>query len=79
MKRSSCEKTMGDFRDQIAQHLKKLREDAVLTQVQLAKRLESTQKQISRIESGKSNFTIDFVAAWCWVCGQKVPEIIIKQ
>ena len=67
MKRSSCEKTMGDFRDQIAQHLKKLREDAVLTQVQLAKRLESTQKQISRIESGKSNFTIDF--ACCMLHG----------
>lgn len=53
------------------QSLKDWRSKANLTQIQLAGKMSTTQKQISRAESGRANLTIDFISGWAYNCGHK--------
>ena len=48
------------------------REDAGLTQAELARRLGCTQQAIAQAERWEANPTIDFMRRWAEHCGQSV-------
>ena len=52
--------------------LRRIREGAGLSQVELAKLLGTTQKQVSRCENG-GNITLTTVHAWYVACKQDLP------
>lgn len=52
--------------------LKRIREAAGLSQMTLAKKMQTTQKQISRAESG-SNLTLATIHAYYMACGHDLP------
>ncbi len=52
--------------------LKRIREAAGLSQIELALKLQTTQKQISRAESG-SNLTLATIFRWYSACGLEPP------
>ncbi len=53
--------------------LKKTRQDAGITQVQIAKKLKITQSQISKVERGERR--LDFIELRRWLRALKVPII----
>ena len=46
---------------EVGARLRKFREDAGLTQAQLAEKMQVESTTVSKIEAGKWNFTIDFL------------------
>lgn len=52
--------------------LRRVREGAGLSQVELAELLGSTQKQVSRCENG-CNITLSTIHAWYIACKQDLP------
>ena len=48
-------------RRDIGARLRKFREEAKLTQAQLAEKMQVDDTTVSKIEAGKWNFTIDFL------------------
>ncbi len=53
----------------LRQHLKKLRKDANLTQVDLAAKLGDEQSYISKIERGERYVDLLLYVDWCRACG----------
>ncbi|MBP9717104.1 MAG: helix-turn-helix transcriptional regulator [Candidatus Pacebacteria bacterium] len=51
---------------------RRIREAAGLSQTELAEKLQTTQKQVSRVESG-SNPTLATIMKWYIACGQEPP------
>lgn len=68
---------MQEFRRSIAQQLKAWREAAGYTQVELAKVLGTTQKQVSRMESCTQthNLTIDMVFKFAFACEKSIALV----
>lgn len=52
--------------------LRRVREAAGLSQAELAVNLQTTQKQISRVEGG-SNITLETIYRWYVACNTAVP------
>ncbi|MGD8353775.1 MAG: helix-turn-helix transcriptional regulator [Pseudomonadota bacterium] len=48
------------------------REEAGLTQVELALRLKVTQQAVAQAERWQSNPTVGFMASWVEACGKKM-------
>lgn len=53
----------------LRQHLRKLRKDAKLSQVELAARLGEDQSYVSKIERGERYVDLLFYMDWCRACG----------
>jgi len=51
--------------------LRTVREDAALTQAQLAEKLGITQQAVARAERWNSNPTVGFIQRWANACGQR--------
>lgn len=58
----------------LQKHLKKLRLDAGLSQVELAARLQEEQSNISRTERGIRYVDALFYMDWCRACGKAPHE-----
>lgn len=61
----------------IGKNIKRLREKRGLTQVQLANKIGSTQPAIARLEAGKHNTKLDYLAKIAKALGLKLypPEL----
>ncbi|WP_321890709.1 helix-turn-helix domain-containing protein [Paraburkholderia tropica] len=59
-------------------HLKALRKEAGLTQVQLAQRLSVDQSYLSKIERGERYMDILFYLEWCRACEVAPDQAVIK-
>lgn len=59
---SSTENNPHVFRLEIGESIKQIREGRGLTQEQLAERMSISRSTISKIESGKFNFSIDYLS-----------------
>ena len=51
--------------------LRTVREDAALTQAELAEKLGITQQAVARAERWSSNPTVGFIGRWANACGQR--------
>ena len=51
--------------------LRTVRENAALTQSELAKKLKITQQAVARAERWNSNPTVGFIRRWAAACGQR--------
>ncbi|MFM0047463.1 MULTISPECIES: helix-turn-helix domain-containing protein [Paraburkholderia] len=58
-------------------HLKTLRKNAGLTQVQLAERLKVGQSYLSKIERGESYMDVLFYLDWCKACGIDPDKAVV--
>ena len=66
---------MQQLRQDAAMQLREWRKKAALTQIELAQRMHTTQKQISRMESctqSSNNITLDMMARYAHACGMKI-------
>lgn len=63
---------------ELRHHLRKLRKDANLSQVQLAKRLETEQSYVSKIERGERYVDLLFYVDWCLACEVNPYEAMKK-
>lgn len=59
---SSTENNPHVFRLEIGLSIKQIREGRGLTQEQLAERMSISRSTISKIESGKFNFSVDYLS-----------------
>jgi ribosome-binding protein aMBF1 (putative translation factor) len=66
-----------ELRYAIVSTLAKLRKEQNLTQVQLAKRMNTTPSVISRIENGNQNISVDIVEKIAKILG-KTPVLSFK-
>ena len=73
---SSTENNPHDFRLEIGLSIKQIREGRGLTQEQLAERMSISRSTISKIESGKFNFSIDYLSRFADFLNF---EIILKE
>lgn len=58
--------------------LRKLREDAGVTQEDMARRLKITQSNVSKFERGETRLDIVQLRQWCRVLGIGLPEFSVK-
>lgn len=56
--------------------LKKMRQEAPLTQVELAEKLEKAQSYVSKVESGERYLDVVEFVLWCEACGAKPGNVI---
>ena len=56
--------------------LKKARQDAETSQIQLAKRLKTTQSFVSKAERGERRLDIIELRQWCKGLGMSLPEFV---
>ena len=61
---------------QLRNDLKKLRESASLTQVELAERLDKPQSYISKYESGERRLDLVEIEALCRACGTTLSAFV---
>lgn len=73
---SSTENNPHVFRLEIGLSIKQIREGRRLTQEQLAQRMSISRSTISKIESGKFNFSIDYLSRFADFLNF---EIILKE
>ena len=73
---SSTENNPHVFRLEVGESIKQIREDRGLTQEQLAERMSISRSTISKIESGKFNFSIDYLSRFADFLNF---EIILKE
>lgn len=73
---SSTENNPHVFRLEIGLSIKQIREGRGLTQEQLAERMSISRSTISKIESGKFNFSIDYLSRFADFLNF---EIILKE
>ena len=73
---SSTENNSHVFRLEIGLSIKHIREGRGLTQEQLAERMSISRSTISKIESGKFNFSIDYLSRFADFLNF---EIILKE
>lgn len=59
---SSTESNPHIFRLEIGESIRQIREGRGLTQEQLAEKMQISRSTISKIESGKFNFSIDYLS-----------------
>ena len=55
-------------------HLKALRQDAGLTQIEIAARLKLDQSYVSKIERGERYVDVLFYLDWCQACNVKASK-----
>lgn len=66
---------MEGLRQEAAQKLRQWRSDAKLTQIEVAEKMRTTQKQVSRMESCTNtgnNITLDMMARYAHACGIQI-------
>lgn len=73
---SSTENNPHVFRLEIGLSIKRIREGRGLTQEQLAERMSISRSTISKIESGKFNFSVDYLSRFANFLNF---EIILKE
>lgn len=61
---------------QLAELLRRLREEAELTQVELAERLEVSQSVISKVESGQRRLDLVQIETYAQALGTPLPNLI---
>jgi transcriptional regulator with XRE-family HTH domain len=59
-------------------HLREIREDAGVTQLDLAKRLKSTQSFVSKCERGERRLDVVELRLWCEALGASLPALITE-
>ena len=59
-------------------HLKALRRNAGLTQIEIADRLKLDQSYVSKIERGERYVDVIFYLDWCTACGVKIAKAIAQ-
>ena len=62
LSRSAVENNPHIFRSEIGESIRQIREGEGLTQEQLAEKMQISRSTISKIESGKFNFSIDYLS-----------------
>jgi transcriptional regulator with XRE-family HTH domain len=60
----------------LREHLKNLRMQAGLTQIEMAIRLKLDQSYVSKIERGERYVDVLFYVDWCLACGIKTNKAI---
>lgn len=68
---------MSDYKDIISKNIKKYRQAANLTQVQLAKKLNITSASVSNWEKGANSIEIDKLFELCDALGISISDIIV--
>lgn len=63
---------------EIAYEILKLRKQKGLSQLELAKRIGTTQGNVARIESGKQNFTTEILQRIASACGRNIKIEFVK-
>jgi len=58
--------------------MRKLRDDADLTQTQMAQRLGVGQSYVSKLERGENFFDVLLFIKWCEACGVNAGEVLNK-
>ena len=58
--------------------LREAREDAGLTQQDLAAKLDTTQSQVSKCERGERRLDVIELREWCAALGVKTPKFVAK-
>lgn len=66
---------MGDLARQLADTLRKMREEAGLSQVQMAKRLRISRPTLNRLENAAQNTTLRMLTHLCRVLGCEVGDL----
>jgi len=56
--------------------LKAARDDADVTQAELAKRLRETQSEISKFERGERRLDVVQLRRWCLALGIRLPDFV---
>ena len=62
----------------LREHLKALRRNAGLTQIEIADRLKLDQSYVSKIERGERYVDVIFYLDWCMACGIKAAKAITQ-
>jgi len=67
-----------DMEYEVARQIQAVRRQAGLTQVELARRMETTQSVVSRIESG-TNVSIETLARYAEACGSRLQVQMVRE
>ena len=70
---------VASLKNKLASTLKKAREVSKLTEVDLAKAMETTVTGIKDIEKGESLVNFITVERWLEACGQEVHMVVTKK
>lgn len=73
------EPELTDQTSSVPGRLRKMREDAGISQIDLAARLGVTNTHISNIERGKGGYSIGLVARWAEECGRQLGDLFVDQ
>ena len=60
------------------EHLRRAREDASVTQVELAERLSATQSFVSKCERGERRLDVIELRTWCGALGASFPAFFAR-
>jgi len=78
IKRFDEKYALARMRLEVALQISDVREQAGLTQEELARKLKTTQSVISRIESGKQNLSLDMLYKIAEAVGKKQVQVAFK-
>lgn len=60
----------------IASYLREIRLDAGLTQMEVARKTDLTQSEISRVETGERSIELHELAQICRACGDSLANLV---